>query len=180
MGRKSEQDYNIPDPIRFGDRETRNAYFEQTVRDDGCRDYQCYQIIIIHARELESLIKLEHRTLIERLHWKDKCIPYSQATEPFVTLTRKLRDELTHELRPVYDDILSKMRKEWAPTILKEEKEILEETFGVKAELIPKKIYISKRVLRGKWHLVVRGKENFERMVKELDSVWKEGGEEER
>lgn len=98
----------------------------------------------------------------------------------FLCLTR-LELGLPDELRSVYEDFLSKMRYEWTPTIVKEEKESLEKTYGVRAKIDPKKIYIAeKHGLRGEWHITVSGKVNFEKMTRQLDSVWEAGGDGER
>ena len=168
-GRKVEQDYNIPYMVSHGDYAIRNEYFKQAIRDDGSMDYQRYEITIIGARELESKVIPEHRRVIEHLDIEKKPLP-SGVIESYIVLKDGLDDDLPDELKPAYYDLQSKMWDEWVPTILKEEKETLEKTYGVEAELIPKEIYLTeKRGLRGKWHIEIRGKENFEKMVRQLD-----------
>jgi len=71
------------------------------------------------------------------------------------------------------------MQTEWVPTILKEEAQIIEKTFGVTTRIDPIKIYRGeKRGLRGEWHLIVDEEGNFKKMVKQLDLVWEKGDDE--
>ncbi|MBO3804289.1 MAG: hypothetical protein JTT11_10570 [Candidatus Brockarchaeota archaeon] len=176
-GRKAEKDYHLPDMIKHGDYPVRNAYFEQAIRDDGNRDYENYRIKITCAQELKSKVKKEHLRVIENSNLEEKRFP-SQAIKLVMRFTGGTEKRLPRELRPAYEDLVSKMSNEWIPTILKEEAEIMQETYNVEVVIRPKEIYVGeKRGLRGAWNIMVERKENFEKMVRQLDSVWKKGGD---
>jgi len=165
--------------IRFGDDTIVNAYFEQVIRDDGCIDYRNYSISISMAQELGSKTAQEHLEMLKRPHWETKCLSGERIMR-YLNLTKDLKDQLPDELKPVYDDFLSRMKEEWAPTILKEEKEVLERVYGVTINIYLKQVYLGEKTgLKGIWELIVRRKENFEKVRKQLDSVWKEGGDRE-
>jgi len=178
-GSKVEQDYGLPDLIKFGDSTIGNAYFEHAIRDDGHKGYRWHQLSLRGAHELESKVMPEHRILLKYLHWKPRLLP-SGAIEFFVNFREGLEDDLPHELRPVYEDFLSKMRREWVPTILEEERQVIEKIYGVVADIYPKEIYKGKSGLRGYWEIMVQRKEDFEKMIRQIGSVWKEGGDRER
>jgi len=178
-GRKAEQDYHLPDMIKYGDYPVRNAYFEWAIRDDGNRDYENYRIKITGAQELKSKVGTEHLRVIEHSPLEERRLP-SQAIKLVMRFTGEIEKRLPRELRSAYEDLVSKMSDEWIPTILKEEAEIQQETYNVEVVIRPKEIYIGeKRGLRGAWNIMVEGKENFEKMVRQLDSVWEEGGDKE-
>jgi len=174
-GRKTEQDFGLPNMIKYGNLAIRKAYFEQAIRDEGSIDYHNYKVSISNAQEIESKAELEHLRMIEYFAWELKILP-SGAIELFVNISDKLRDEIPDTLKPVYDSLLSKMKVDWVPTILKEEAQILEKTYGVVAKVVPKDIYKGKSGLRGSWMIVVKGKNDFSKMVSQLTNV-KKGGE---
>jgi len=178
-GSKVEQDYHLPDMIKLGSYAIRNHYFEQAIRDDGNINFRKYQIYLWGAKEIESKVTPKHHMMLECLPWNIKSLP-SQALELYLVLTDELRNLVPDEIKPVYGDLLSKMGSDWIPTIIKEEKETLEKTYGVKARIIPMQIYKGKSGLRGYWEILVQGKDNLERMVRQLDSVQQEGGDEEK
>jgi len=70
------------------------------------------------------------------------------------------------------------MADEWVPTILREEKEVIERIYGVRAKIRSHQIYMGENgYLRGKWEIRVQGKEAFNKMVKQLDSAREEEGD---
>jgi len=179
-GSKVEQEHHLPAMITFGDHRIAKAYYEQAIRDDGNIDNRNYQIRIIGTHEIRWKLTLEYLTMTDYFHWQDKTLP-SGAKEPFVILSKEVKIDLPDELKSVYDSFLVKMKKEWVPTILKEEAQVMERTFGVKAQIVPMKIYKGeKKGFRGEWQILMLGKENFEKMKRQLDSVWREGGDGER
>jgi len=115
VGSKVEQDYGLPNLIKFGDFTIGNAYFEHAIRDDGHKGYRWHQLYLRGAHELESKVMPEHRILLKHLNWKPKPLP-SGAIEFFVNLGERLEDDLPPEIRPIFGDFLSKMRREWVPT----------------------------------------------------------------
>jgi len=176
-GKKTEQDYHLPNMVKFGDYDIRNSYFEHAIRDDGSRDYKRYPISLIGAREIESKVKLDHRVIINRLPKGETTLP-SEKKETYIVFSKHLREELPFELRHVYDDLVSKMTEEWVPTILQDEKEAIDKLYGVKAKIRPHQIYMGENgYLRGKWEIRVQGKEAFSKMVRRLDSAWEEEGD---
>ncbi|MBO3803543.1 MAG: hypothetical protein JTT11_06680 [Candidatus Brockarchaeota archaeon] len=179
-GSKVEQEHHLPDMITFGDHRIAKAYYEQSIRDDGNIDNHGYQIRIIGTHEIRTKLTSEYLAMTDYIHWQDKTLP-SGAKESFVTLTKEVKIDLPNEVKSIYDRFIENMKKEWVPVILKEEAQVLERTFGVKAEIIPMKIYKGeKKGFRGEWQILVLGKENFEKMKRQLDSVWREEGDVER
>jgi len=179
-GSKVEQEHHLPDMITFGDQRIAKAYYEEAIRDDGNIDDQNYQIRIIGTHEIRSKLTSMYLAMTDHFHWQEKTLP-SGAKEPFTILSKEVRIDLPDELKSVYDNFLVKMKKEWVPTILMEEAQVLEKTFGVKTKIVPMKIYRGeKKGFRGEWQILVLGKENFEKMKRQLDSVWREGGDGER
>lgn len=176
-GRKTLQVYGLPALVKFGGHAIANAFFEQAIRDDGCRDLSHYRIKITCAREIESLATQEHLGMFELLFWETRPL-VSGLIQPYLCLTEDLEGKLPDELKLVYEDFITKMEKEWVPKILKEEQEVIEKTYGVKAKIVPKQMYVGEKTgIKGFWDLVVTGKEYYEKMVKQLDSVWKKGGD---
>jgi len=171
-GRKTEQDYHLPYMVKYGDYSIKNAYFEHAIRDDGSIDYR---IRLSNAHEIESKMSPEHRSLIEHIHLKKTRLP-SGRIEHYANLKEGLQDDLPIELRPVYEDFLLKIKDEWVPKNIIEEKEIIEKTYNVKARIVLNKIYKGERGLRGEWNIIVKGKEDVNRMVSQLGSVWEKGG----
>ncbi|MBO3802887.1 MAG: hypothetical protein JTT11_03280 [Candidatus Brockarchaeota archaeon] len=135
-GRKTEQDYHLPDVIKFGDIAIKKSYFKQYIRDDGHIDYRGYLISMINAHEIESSIKSDHRELFDYLPWKNRKEQFGY----YVTLSKWVETRIPSELKPVYRDFIINMKKTWIPDIVKEEKAILERTFHVKAKIVPKQI----------------------------------------
>jgi len=174
-GKKTEQDYHLPYMIKFGSSAIGNSYFERAIRDDGSRDYKRYRISLMGAREIESKVKLDHRVIINHLPKGETTLP-SEKKETYIVFSQHLREGLPHELRRIYDDLVSKMTDEWVPTILQEEKDAIENLYGVKAKIRPHQIYMGENgYLRGKWEIRVQGKEAFTKMVRQLDLAWEEG-----
>jgi len=176
-GRKTLQDYGLPTMVKFGGNAIANAFFEQAIRDDGCRDYKDYRVKITCAREIESMATQKHLGMYKRLHWEMRPL-VSGLIQPYLCLTADLEDQLPDDLKLVYEDFLSKMKKEWVPKILREEQEVMEKMYGVIANIVPKQIYVGEKTgIKGSWELIVSGKEDFEKVVKQLDSVWEKGGD---
>jgi len=167
-GRKTEQDYHLPLMIKYGDYAFKNAYFEHAIRDDGIIDNR---IRLSNAHEVESRMSSEHRILMEYIHWKITRLP-SGRIEYYANLIDGLKYDLPIELRTVYDDFLLKIMDEWVPKYMLEEKKIIEKTYNVKAKIVLNKIYKGERGLRGEWNIIVKGKEDVDRMTNQLDSVW--------
>jgi hypothetical protein len=73
VGRKAEQDYHIPDMIKYGYYSIKNAYFDQAIKHDGNRDYRKYIIRISAAQEIESKASPEdRRVLLDNITWDTK------------------------------------------------------------------------------------------------------------
>ena len=177
-GRKTEQDYHLPDGIKFGDLDMKKKYFKQVIRDEGDINYRKYRIRMTNAKEIHSKAMPEHVDLFENQKWKRRTYP-SGKKEPYIRLTKKLEYNLPPESRSIYHDFLRRMKKEWIPPILNDERKLLEETYGVKVDIIPKDIYKGKKVgLSGSWELVIGGKKNFEKFVKLLDLNNEDKGDE--
>lgn len=117
-GRTTRKDYGVPDMIKLGDCEIRDAYFEQVIRDEGYIDWEGYQLSISRAQLLD-------RNGIPRLSSGGS----SSTDEVLWTLTIEsgLRDNVPKEQVAVFKDFMSKIRGDWVPTILREERDMLEE-----------------------------------------------------
>lgn len=156
----------------------KKKYFKQVIRDEGDINYRKYRIRMTNAKEIHSKAMPEHVDLFENQKWKRRTYP-SGKKEPYIRLTKKLEYNLPPESRSIYHDFLRRMKKEWIPPILNDERKLLEETYGVKVDIIPKDIYKGKKVgLSGSWELVIGGKKNFEKFVKLLDLNNEDKGDE--
>jgi hypothetical protein len=180
IGRKADRDYHLPSMIWFGNREIKNAYFDQVIKDEGNISRGDYRLTISGAGEIASKITQAHRRLLDQFHYENNYWP-SGAPKKYITLKKGLEDDLPDDLRPTYKDFIKKMKDEWVPTILQEEKKLLEEMYNVEVEIQPKQIYIGKKVgLRGSWELIIGGKYEVIRIKDELNSFRKKWGEEKK
>ena len=180
IGRKADRDYHLPSMIWFGNREIKNAYFDQVIKDEGSIDRGDYRLTISGAGEIASKITQAHRRLLDQFHYDNNYWP-SGAPKKYITLKKGLEDDLPDDLRPTYKDFIKKMKDEWVPTILQEEKKLLEEMYNVEVEIQPRQIYIGKKVgLRGSWELIIGGKYEVIRIKDELNSFRKKWGEEKK
>lgn len=76
---------------------------------------------------------------------------------------------------------MTKGEDEWVPIILNEEKNLLEKTYGVKAEIQLRQIYIGGKVgLRGSWVIVVGGKGDVKKIKDEINSFREKWGDKKR
>ncbi|MBO3804152.1 MAG: hypothetical protein JTT11_09870 [Candidatus Brockarchaeota archaeon] len=177
-GRKADQDYHVPPPVRFGSREIKNAYFNQVIKDEGSIDRGDYRLTISGAGEIASKMTQEHRRMLDHLPFEDGHWP-SGAPKKYITLKQGLEDDLPDDLKPIYKDFIQKMKDEWAPTILLEEKKLLEEMYNIKVEIQPRQIYVGKKVgIRGSWALIIGGKYEVIMLKSELNHSAKNGGDE--
>lgn len=130
VGRKADQNYRLPSLIRFGNREIKNAYFDQVIKDEGSIDRGDYRLVISGAGEIASKITQVHNRLLDQFHFENGYWP-SGAPKKYITLKQGLEDDLPDDLRPTYKDFIKKMKDEWVPTILLEEKKLLEEMYNI-------------------------------------------------
>ena len=169
-GRKASQDYHMPPPIWFGNLEIKNAYFDQVIKDEGSIDRGDYRLIISGAGEIASKITQAHSRLLDKLDFEDDYWP-SGAPKRFLIISEELEKRIPLELRKVYKDLVTKLEDEWVPMILNEEKDLIEKTYGVKAEIQLRQIYIGEKVgLRGSWVIIVSGKGDVVKIKNEINS----------
>lgn len=164
VGRKVDQDYHLPSLIRFGNREMKNAYFDQVIKDEGSNDRGDYRLTITGAGEIETKITQIHNKLLDQLYFERGNWP-SGAPKRNLIISEELEKRIPLEFKLVYKDLVSRLEDEWVPKILKEEKELLEKTYDVKANVQLRQIYIGEKVgLRGSWVMIVSGKEDVEKI----------------
>lgn len=182
VGKKTEQQYHLPNLIKYGDKEIKNAYFEQTIRDEGSVYRGKYRLTITGASEIGSKLTEEHMKFLDSLKWQKGYWP-SGASKSFIPLREDTCKNLSEELRLAYEDLISKLSDEWIPPIIREEKEVLVETYGVEVVIKPMEIYKRKEEnvkkegggLRCSWNLEVHGKVNVEKLLRQLGPLGRKG-----
>lgn len=137
-------------------------------------------MVISGAGEIASKITQVHNRLLDQFHFENGYWP-SGAPKKYITLKQGLEDDLPDDLRSTYKDFIKKMKDEWVPTILLEEKKLLEDMYNVEVEIQPRQVYIGKKVgLRGSWALVIGGKYDVVMIKDELNSFRQKWGDEKK
>jgi len=179
-GKKTMQDFPAPDLIKYGNLSIKNEYFQQAIRDEGHIDHRSYVISMSNAQDIILRISQQCLDIFKRQTW-DKRPLVSGVIVHYLELNDDLLWRLPPEQRPIYNDFLSKMSREWIPSILKDERKILEETYGVKVDIKPRQVYKGEKGgLKGYWIIEVRGKANYKKLIKNLGPIDKEGDESKR
>ena len=151
IGRKTLVNSHLPTVIRYGKLETVMEYFRQVFADEG----SVWEGAIEYKRaiNLSSFLENEHLSELSRLNWKDRNVPSKGTTWGCITYSKELEEKISNGLRNLI----------WShpPRLLVEEKNKLEETYGIKAVIKPREINKTKHGYTTVWGLQIFREKNI-------------------
>lgn len=172
-GRKTEQEYHVPQFIREGDEEVQKAYLYQTLMDEGTWETskydEVYDVKYNQAISIDKKLAEDDRRFLEELDMKERVLPHRGKEEGYHIRYIYIDDELEMEMRRESRD-LWRIIMESKPPNMEEEKEMFEKLFEVDVELKPSQIYYTEdggyRVI---WELKIYGKDQCRRVMEGLN-----------